>query len=168
MPTNLALNDELITEAQRLGQHKSKKDAVNAALEEYVNHLRRLAFLELEGTIDFDPDYDYIWWTSENAGEGIALNFARNKDPEIDAALKQGRASTDIETRKQAYATVQRKINEDIPYIWYDRAQWAVVAANNVRGITNGPLPDGSPANPMGGPGGFGGITFLTQTWLAS
>ncbi len=115
-----------------------------------------------------DPDYDYIWWTSENAGEGIALNFARNKDPEIDAALKQGRASTDIETRKQAYATVQRKINEDIPYIWYDRAQWAVVAANNVRGITNGPLPDGSPANPMGGPGGFGGITFLTQTWLAS
>jgi peptide/nickel transport system substrate-binding protein len=115
-----------------------------------------------------DPDYDYIWWTSENAGEGIALNFARNKDPQIDAALQQGRSSTDLQTRKDAYATVQRKINDDLPYIWYDRAQWAVVAQNNVRGITNGPLPDGSEANPMGGPGGFGGITFLTQTWLAS
>ncbi len=116
-----------------------------------------------------DPDYDYIWWTSENAGEGIALNFARNKDPQIDAALQQGRSSTDLQTvRKDAYATVQRQINNDLPYIWYDRAQWAVVAQNNVRGITNGPLPDGSPANPMGGPGGFGGITFLTQTWLAS
>jgi 4-phytase/acid phosphatase/peptide/nickel transport system substrate-binding protein len=115
-----------------------------------------------------DPDYDYIWWVSDNAEPPIALNFARNRDPEIDSALKEARASTDIEVRKQAYATVQRKINEDIPYIWYDRAQWAVVAQNNVRGITNGPLPDGSPANPMGGPGGFGGITFLTQTWLAT
>ena len=117
-----------------------------------------------------DPDYDYIWWTSENAGDvgSLALNFARNRNPEIDAALKQARASTDTETRKEAYATVQRLINEDIPYIWYDRAQWAVIAQNNVRGITNGPLPDGSPANPMGGPGGFGGITFLTQTWLAT
>lgn len=115
-----------------------------------------------------DPDYDYIWWTSENAGEGIALNFARNRDPRIDEALKRGRSSTDPEVRKQAYADVQRYINEDIPYIWYDRAQWAIVAQNDVRGITNGPLPDGTPANPMGGPGGFGGITFLTQTWLAS
>ena len=115
-----------------------------------------------------DPDYDYIWWTSENAGEGIALNFARNKDPKIDEALQQGRSSTDPAVRKQAYATVQRQINNDAPYIWYDRAQWAVVAQNSVRGITNGPLPDGSAANPMGGPGGFGGITFLTQTWLAS
>jgi ABC-type transport system substrate-binding protein len=117
-----------------------------------------------------DPDYDYIWWTSENAAPKgqLALNFARNKDPEIDAALKRARASTDLAERKEAYAEVQRRINEDIPYIWYDRAQWAVVAANSVRGITNGPLPDGQEANPMGGPGGFGGITFLTQTWFAS
>jgi ABC-type transport system substrate-binding protein len=115
-----------------------------------------------------DPDYDYIWWTSENAGEGIALNFARNKDPQIDEALQQGRSSTDPAVRKQAYATVQRRINDDYPYIWYDRAQWAVIAQNSVRGITNGPLPDGSEANPMGGPGGFGGVTFLTQTWLTS
>jgi ABC-type transport system substrate-binding protein len=115
-----------------------------------------------------DPDYDYIWWVSENAEPPIALNFARNRNPQIDAALKEARASTDTATREEAYAEVQRLINEDIPYIWYDRAQWAVVASNSVRGITNGPLPDGSPANPMGGPGGFGGITFLTQTWLAS
>jgi ABC-type transport system substrate-binding protein len=133
----------------------------NAALGSYQAHDWR----QFGG---LDPDYDYIWWTSENAGEGIALNFARNKDPEIDAALQQGRSSTDPAVRKEAYATVQRKINEDLPYIWYDRAQWAVVAQNNVRGITNGPLPSGEAANPMGGPGGFGGITFLTQTWLAS
>jgi peptide/nickel transport system substrate-binding protein len=116
-----------------------------------------------------DPDYDYIWWHSENSappGEGIALNFARNEDPELDAALQEGRGSTDLDVRKQAYATVQERINTTLPYIWLDRAEWALIATNDVRGITNGPLPDGSPANPIGGPGGFGGVTFLTQTWL--
>jgi ABC-type transport system substrate-binding protein len=132
----------------------------NAALGNYQAHAWRQF-----GALD--PDYDYIWWTSENAGEGIALNFARNKDPRIDEALKRGRGTTDIAVRKQAYQDVQRYINEDLPYIWYVRAQWVVAATNDVRGITNGPLPNGTPAIPMGGPGGFGGITFLTQTWLA-
>jgi peptide/nickel transport system substrate-binding protein len=134
---------------------------LNAALGDYQAHdWRQFGAL--------DPDYDYIWWTSENAADpgGIALNFARNKNPEIDAALKEGRASTDLEVRKEAYAKVQRLINEDLPYIFYDRAQWAVVADNTVRGITNGSLPDGQESFAMGGPGGFGGITRLTQTWL--
>jgi ABC-type transport system substrate-binding protein len=116
-----------------------------------------------------DPDYDYIWWHSQNSappGEGIALNFARNEDPELDAALDEGRASTDLDVRRQAYATVQERMNTTLPYIWLDRAEWALIATNQVRGITNGPLPDGSAANPIGGPGGFGGVTFLTQTWL--
>ena len=43
------------------------------------------------------------------------MNFARNKDPKIDAALQQGRSSTDPAVRKQAYATVQRQINTTSP-----------------------------------------------------
>lgn len=117
-----------------------------------------------------DPDYDYLWWHSSNAGPvgGIALNFARNANPEIDAALDTGRTSSDPEERRRAYGTVQQKINEDVPYIWLSRTIWMVVARNNVRGITNGPLPGGEAPVPIGGPGGFGGVTFLTQTWLTS
>lgn len=135
---------------------------INAALGDYEAYSWR----QFGG---LDPDYDYLWWTSENSaepGQGVALNFARNENPAIDAALKRGRGTDDPEVRREAYAEVQRLINEDLPYIWLDRAQWAVIAQNDVRGITNGPLPDGSPANPIGGPGGFGGVTFLTQTWL--
>jgi ABC-type transport system substrate-binding protein len=141
---------------------EQSKYIVNAALGDYQAYSWR----QFGGV---DPDYDYVWWTSENSaepGQGVALNFARNENPAIDAALKRGRGSDDPEVRRQAYAEVQRLINEDLPYIWLDRAQWALVAQNDVRGITNGPLPDGSPANPIGGPGGFGGVTFLTQTWL--
>ena len=59
MATNLALDDSLIEEARRLGGHKTKKEAVTAALKEYVEHRNQLKIIELFGTIDYDPDYDY-------------------------------------------------------------------------------------------------------------
>jgi predicted CopG family antitoxin len=59
MATNLALDDRLIRAAQKLGKHKTKREAVSAALKEYINHRKRLGILELFGTIDFDPAYDF-------------------------------------------------------------------------------------------------------------
>jgi Arc/MetJ family transcription regulator len=59
MPTNLALDDRLIEEARRVGGHKSKKDAVNAALDEYVKLRRQRRILDAFGTFDFDPSYHY-------------------------------------------------------------------------------------------------------------
>jgi len=59
MATNLAIDDRLVEEARKLGQHRSKKDAVNAALDEYVQRRKRLRILDLFGTIDYDEDYDY-------------------------------------------------------------------------------------------------------------
>jgi Arc/MetJ family transcription regulator len=59
MPTNLALDDRLIEEARRTGRHKTKKEAVTAALEEYIKYRKRLRLLDLAGTIDYDPKYNY-------------------------------------------------------------------------------------------------------------
>jgi hypothetical protein len=59
MATNLAIDDRLINEARRIGKHKTKKAAVTAALTEYIGHRKRMKILELFGTIDYDPDYDY-------------------------------------------------------------------------------------------------------------
>jgi Bacterial antitoxin of type II TA system, VapB len=59
MPTNLALDDNLIAEARQIGHHATKKAAVTAALEEYVNRRKQLEILKLFGTIDYDPAYDY-------------------------------------------------------------------------------------------------------------
>lgn len=59
MPTNLALDDKLINEARRIGRHKTKKEAVTAALREYVQHRRQLGILDLAGTIEYYEDYDY-------------------------------------------------------------------------------------------------------------
>jgi hypothetical protein len=59
MATNLALDDELIEEARRAGGHKTKKEAVNAALDEYVRHRKQMRILEAFGTVSFDPAYNY-------------------------------------------------------------------------------------------------------------
>lgn len=59
MATNLALDDKLIQEAQRAGKHKTKKEAVTAALAEYVKRRKQLRILEAFGTFEFDPGYDY-------------------------------------------------------------------------------------------------------------
>jgi hypothetical protein len=59
VPTNLAIDDRLIDQAKRLGRHRSKKDTVNAALEEYIRRRKQAALVPLFGTIDYDARYDY-------------------------------------------------------------------------------------------------------------
>ena len=59
MATNLAIDDALIEEARAVGGHKTKKEAVTAALREYVEHRRQSEVLELFGTVALDPMYDY-------------------------------------------------------------------------------------------------------------
>ena len=59
MPNNLAIDDELLDEALRLGGHATKRATVNEALAEYIARRKRRAAVADFGTFDFDPDYDY-------------------------------------------------------------------------------------------------------------
>lgn len=59
MPTNLAIDDDLLGEAQKVGGHRTKKDTVNEALREYIQRRRQAKVVELFGKIDFDSSYDY-------------------------------------------------------------------------------------------------------------
>ncbi len=59
MATNLAINESLLCEALQLGKLRTKKATVNEALREYIDRRKRQKSLDLFGTIDFDPRYDY-------------------------------------------------------------------------------------------------------------
>lgn len=59
MPTNLAIDDHLIEEAKKLGKHKTKKETVNAALDEYIRRRKQQKIVSLFGTVEYDADYDY-------------------------------------------------------------------------------------------------------------
>jgi Arc/MetJ family transcription regulator len=59
MATNLALDDDLIEEARKIGGHRTKKAAVTAALDEYIRRRKQADVVRLFGTMNYDPAYDY-------------------------------------------------------------------------------------------------------------
>ena len=59
MATNLQIDDELLLEAQELGNFKTKKETVNQALRAFIERHKQLEILELEGQIEYYDDYDY-------------------------------------------------------------------------------------------------------------
>ena len=59
MPNNLDFDPFLLEEALKLGGFRYKKDAVNAALAEYVNRRKQKEIISLFGTIDYDKSYNY-------------------------------------------------------------------------------------------------------------
>lgn len=59
MPTNLAIDDRLLEEAQQIGGQPTKKATVTEALEEYIRRRKQARIVELFGTIEVDPRYDY-------------------------------------------------------------------------------------------------------------
>ena len=59
MATNLNLDDQLVGEAVKLSGLRTKREAVNEALREYVQRHRRLELVKYFGKVDFDPAWDY-------------------------------------------------------------------------------------------------------------
>lgn len=59
MPTNLAIDDSLLKEAQKVGGLRTKRETVTAALEEYIERRKQQEILSLFGTIDYEPGYDH-------------------------------------------------------------------------------------------------------------
>jgi Arc/MetJ family transcription regulator len=49
MPTNLKLDDRMIAQVVKVGGFKTKQEAVNAALAEFLARRNRLRVLELAG-----------------------------------------------------------------------------------------------------------------------
>ena len=59
MATNLAIDDRLLTKALEIGGYKSKKETVNAALDEFIKRRKAKELIDIFGTIEYDASYDY-------------------------------------------------------------------------------------------------------------
>jgi Bacterial antitoxin of type II TA system, VapB len=59
MPTNLAIDDGLLEQAQKAGKHRTKRETVNAALAEYIQRRKQQEVLSVFGTINYSPAYSY-------------------------------------------------------------------------------------------------------------
>ena len=59
MRTNIVINDQLLQEAFKYTNVKTKKEIINLALKEFVENAKKLSLLDLKGKISFDENYDY-------------------------------------------------------------------------------------------------------------
>ena len=58
MRTNIDLDPQLVAEAFRYADVRTKKDLVHLALREFIEHRRRLDMRDLRGAIRFSDGYD--------------------------------------------------------------------------------------------------------------
>jgi len=93
-----------------------------------------------------DPDLNYVWLSPTTANGPIALNFARNKDDALETALQTGRTTSDQAVRAKAYQQVDKRLAQDLPYLWASLATWCSIGSNVVQNFNSLTLPDGSKA----------------------
>ncbi len=59
MPSNLAIDDDLLDQARNVGGFRTKRETVNEALREFITRRKRQELAKLAGKVDYDPKYDY-------------------------------------------------------------------------------------------------------------
>lgn len=69
MRTNIVLDDDLINEAISLTGIQTKRELVNLALKELVQHRKKKDLFTLAGQIDFRDDFDH------KAARGLRHDF---------------------------------------------------------------------------------------------
>ncbi|MBX6420754.1 MAG: type II toxin-antitoxin system VapB family antitoxin [Nevskia sp.] len=60
MRTNIELDERALGQVQRLGRYATKKEAVNAALQDHARRLKRLRLLALRGKVAWESDLDAL------------------------------------------------------------------------------------------------------------
>jgi peptide/nickel transport system substrate-binding protein len=103
-----------------------------------------------------DPDSDFYWWSSGTVAPvgGVSLNMPRFANAATDAALAQGRATTDDAPRNEAYQAFEKEYNANVPIIWLARTDWMIASDKTVHGYL--PALNGSIAS------------VIPKTWIAN
>ena len=166
------VNDPKTLQAMQLVQSQWQKAGMQITLKQveqsqYIQNalLGKYQAYEWRQFGEPDPDGDFLWWHSATAAaEGsLALNFSRNKDPQIDTDLITGRTNPDPAARKAAYQDIAKQINKDLPFIWIADISWSTFYKPNVNGIVDWTLPDGS----KGVDYTSGGVQWFAHWWLS-
>lgn len=95
-----------------------------------------MAFRNFPGGV---PDGNYVWWHSDSPA-----NLGRIDDPEVDALLDEGRSELDETASEQIYQNLNRRLAEQVHFVWLDWTLWSIGAQPDIEGIMGTTLPDGA------------------------
>ncbi len=106
-----------------------------------------------------NPGLEEIWWHSRHA-EGLALNFGRIREPEIDSLLEQTWATTDPAELDDLGQQINRVFAENVNNIWLNTTEWEIPYQAGVHGIGVMSLPSGNV-----GQTSIAGRVWLHEAW---
>lgn len=133
--------------ATSLVEIKSVAESLQAQLAAYDNVDVQVEVLDIAGYMPRTAarDFDMIIWAADSPEPDTTLwnafhstssgNHTGISDPELDAALDAGRTGTSGEDRVAAYRTVQERLAELEPGIWYIRSAPSVISGQNLHGV---------------------------------
>ncbi len=108
-------------------------------------------------------DRAYPFIATKPVTDGISLNFTRNDNPRIAAAMNAARSTADQKQQIDAYRTVQREMAADLDKIFLVHSISAVVSDNRVNGLDATTFP-GTTQPAYAGTSAMTG--FLAGAWL--
>jgi peptide/nickel transport system substrate-binding protein len=106
------------------------------------------------------PDLNHPWFSTPPKGGGTWLNFARNNDPTIEKYMLAGMAATTTKARDAAWASVNIRLAQDVPYMWTDRVVLGVAAKSYVQNWKTATDPVGHAVLQPNQ-----AVLFFTQVW---
>ncbi len=111
----------------------------------------------------WDPDLQRLWWQSSSSAPigGLALNFGRFKDPDMDAQLNILKTNPEPAARKAAAEQVNKIFGEKVYNWWNSWALWGIITQPYVNGVEAHTLPDGSKGIGLA----FAGRHQVNQMW---
>lgn len=111
-------------------------------------------------------DQQYYWWHSSSAvpPPGLALNFGRLNDPEIDRLLDLSRSETDPEKRRGYAEEANRRFASECFIVPTSFTTWGISLNPKVNGIGQTPQADGDGF--LRDAAGFAGQVWLTAAFV--
>jgi peptide/nickel transport system substrate-binding protein len=106
-----------------------------------------------------NPGLEYIWWHSRHAA-GLALNFGRIIDPEIDALLDQILATDDPAEMDTLAQGINQEFAAEVYNLWLVSTEWEIPYTAGVHGVGVVTAPDGSMGQPT-----IAGRVWLGEAW---
>lgn len=106
-----------------------------------------------------NPGLEFVWWHSRHA-EGLALNFGRIVDPEMDALLEQTWATKDLGELDELGKQINQLFADNVYNLWLNTTEWNNSYQANVHGVGMLTLPSGNL-----GQTAIAGRTWLHEAW---
>ena len=106
-----------------------------------------------------NPALENIWWNSRFT-TGIALNFGRIREADVDALLAEAQSTRDAAELDRIAQDISRAFAEHVNNLWLNVTEWENVFQGNVHGVGVLSLPSGNK-----GQTAIAGRTWVTEAW---